>query len=80
MQRPLDFKRRSDGEIIKDSGFVLDFDEIAKAGKMSKEEAFIAKWYGIYDQRQAGNYMARVVIPGGLFSTAQARAISIYST
>jgi len=76
VQRPLDFKRRSDGEIIKDSGFLLDFDEIAKAGKMSKEEAFIAKWYGIYDQRQAGNYMARVVIPGGLFSTAQARAIS----
>lgn len=76
MQRPLDFKRRSDGEIIKDSGFLLDFDEIAKAGKISKEEAFIAKWYGIYDQRQAGNFMARVVLPGGVFSTAQARAIS----
>jgi sulfite reductase beta subunit-like hemoprotein/NADPH-dependent glutamate synthase beta subunit-like oxidoreductase/ferredoxin len=76
MQRPLDFKRRSDGEIIKDGGFVLDFDEIAKAGKISKEEAFIAKWYGIYEQRQPGNYMARVVLPGGLFSTAQARVIA----
>ena len=76
MQRPVDFKRRSDGEIIKDGGFVLDFDEIAKAGKLSKEEAFIAKWYGIYEQRQAGNFMARVVLPGGLFSTAQARVIA----
>ena len=56
MQRPLDFKRRSDGEIIKDGGFLLDFDEIAKAGKISKEEAFIAKWYGIYEQRQAGKH------------------------
>jgi glutamate synthase (NADPH/NADH) small chain len=76
VQRPLDFKRRSDGEIIKDGGFLLDFDEIAKAGKISKEEAFIAKWYGIYEQRQAGNFMARVVLPGGLFSTAQARVIA----
>ena len=29
---------------------------------MSKEEGFIAKWYGIYDQRQAGNFMARIML------------------
>ncbi len=76
MQRPQNFRRVSDGELIKANGFVLDFDEIARAGKMSKEESFIAKWYGLYDQRQAGNYMIRVVLPGGLMSSSEARALA----
>lgn len=79
MQRPLNYKRVSDGEIIKASGFLLDFDEIARNGKMSKEESFIAKWYGIYDQRQANNHMARIVLPGGVFTSAEARAMAAIS-
>ncbi|MFH2006659.1 MAG: FAD-dependent oxidoreductase [bacterium] len=77
MQRPLDFKRRSDGELIKENGFELDLDEMARRGAMSKEEKFIGKWYGLYDQRQAGNFMARVVLPGGVLSSAQARALAM---
>ena len=64
---------------MKQGGFLLDFDEIARAGKMSKEESFIAKWYGIYDQRQAGNFMARIVLPGGVFSSAEARSMAAIS-
>jgi formate dehydrogenase major subunit len=79
VQRPQTFRRVSDGELIKSSGFVLDFDEIARAGKISKEESFIAKWYGIYDQRQAGNFMIRVVLPGGVFSSAEARSLAAMS-
>ncbi len=44
MQRPLDFRRRSDGELIKEGGFQIDLDEIARRGSMSKEEKFIGKW------------------------------------
>ena len=76
MQRPLDFQRRSDGELIKEGGFQIDLDEIARRGSMSKEEKFIGKWYGLYDQRQAGNFMARVVLPGGVLPSAQARALA----
>ncbi len=76
MQRNLDKQPRSDEEIIKDAGLVLDFDEIARKGSMSREEAAIAKWYGIYHSRQAGHLMARVVITGGRFSSVQARALA----
>ena len=30
MQRKLEKRRRSDEEIIKDAGFILDFDEMAR--------------------------------------------------
>lgn len=76
MQRGLDFKHRSDEEAIKEGGLVLDFDEMARRGSMSREEAFVAKWYGIYAMRQAGNFMARVVIPGGVLSSSQARSLA----
>ncbi len=76
MQRNLEKRPRSDEEIVKDAGLVLDFDEIARKGSMSREEISIAKWYGIYHSRQAGNHMARVVIPGGVISSVQARALA----
>ncbi len=57
-------------------GLVLDFDEIARKGSMSREEISIAKWYGIYHSRQKGNHMARVVIPGGQLTSVQARALA----
>ncbi len=65
MQRDLSKQRRSDEEAVKAAGLVLDFDEIARKGSMSREEIAVAKWYGIYHSRQPGNHMARVVIPGG---------------
>ena len=63
--------RRSDEEAVKQAGLVLDFDEIARKGSMSREEISIAKWYGIYHSRQPGNHMARVVIPGGQLTSVQ---------
>lgn len=76
MQRKLDFARRSDEELIKESGLILDFDEIARKGSMTREETAIAKWYGIYSSRQAGTHMARVVIPGGRMTSTQVRALA----
>lgn len=76
MQRKLDKQLRSDEEIIKEAGLILDFDEIARKGSMTREEIAIAKWYGIYHSRQPGNHMARVVIPGGLLTSVQARALA----
>lgn len=76
MQRKGTFKERSEDEEIKEAGFFLDFDEIARKGVMSKEETSIAKWYGLYASRHPGNYMARVVIPGGVITSAQARCIA----
>ena len=77
MQRKLEFRRRSAEEEIKDAGLTLDYDEIARRGRMSKEEGLISKWYGIYASRQAGAHMARVVRPGGVVSSSEARDIAI---
>jgi sulfite reductase beta subunit-like hemoprotein len=68
--------RRSEEEYIKDQGLLIDYDEIARRGKMSKEELLISKWYGVYQQRQSGDHMARIVIPGGKLTTSDARAIA----
>ena len=76
MQYNNQFERRSEEEYIKDQGLVIDYDEIARKGKMSKEEALISKWYGVYQSRQQGNQMARIVVPGGRITSAQARKIA----
>ena len=76
MQRRLTKLRKSEVEEIKDAGLTLDFDEIARRGATSAEEAQIAKWYGIYTMRLAGSHMARVVLAGGVFTSAQARAMA----
>src|SRR3972149_7519361 len=76
MQRDLAKKRRSEEETVKAAGLVLDLDEIARKGSMSREEIAVAKWYGIYHSRQPGNHMARVVIPGGQITSVQARALA----
>jgi sulfite reductase beta subunit-like hemoprotein/NADPH-dependent glutamate synthase beta subunit-like oxidoreductase len=76
VQRNLTKLRRSDEESVKDAGLVLDYDEIARKGSMSREEISISKWYGIYHSRQAGNHMARVVIPGGQLTSVQARELA----
>jgi len=76
MQRELIFTRESEDERIKRIGLTLDFDEIVKRGKMSKEEVAIAKWYGIYTNRQTGTFMARLTIPGGIITSEQARLIA----
>jgi hypothetical protein len=44
MQRTLRFRVRSHDEDIKEAGLVLDFDEIARRGAMSADEAVIAKF------------------------------------
>ena len=76
MQFKMEFARRSEEEYIKDQGLVIDYDEIARKGKMSKEEALISKWYGVYTSRQQGNHMARIVVPGGKITSSQARKIA----
>jgi ferredoxin-nitrite reductase len=68
--------RRSEEEYIKDQGLFIDYDEIARRGKMSKEELLISKWYGVYQQRQSGDHMARIVIPGGKLTSSDIRAIA----
>lgn len=76
MQFDTDFRRRSYDEYIKDNGLTIDLDEIARKGVMSSEEKNVAKWYGIYASRQPGNHMARIVIPGGVITSTQARNIA----
>jgi sulfite reductase beta subunit-like hemoprotein len=76
MQRQLTFKPVSEDEEIKAAGLYIDFAEIAGRGSMSKEEALIAKWYGVYGSRQAGNHMTRMAIAGGVITASQARQIA----
>lgn len=76
MQYKNDFRRRSEEEYIKDMGLLIDYDEIKRKGKMTKEEALISKWYGVYQSRQAGTHMARIVIPGGKFTAYQGRIMA----
>ncbi len=76
MQFKMQFQRRSEEEYIKDQGLIIDYDEIARKGKMSKEEGLISKWYGVYASRQQGNHMARIVVPGGRITSSQARKIA----
>jgi formate dehydrogenase major subunit len=76
MQRNLKNLRRSDDEAIKESGLILDFDEIARKGSISREELIVAKAYGIYHSRHAGNFMSRIVIPGGQITSVQAKALA----
>jgi len=76
MQRKLVFQKRSDDEEIKEAGLTIDYDEIARKGSMSKEEALISKWFGIYQSRQPGNHMTRIVVPGGQITSSQARIIA----
>lgn len=76
MPKNLTFRPRSEDEDIKASGMYLDFDELGKKGAMSAADASIAKWYGIYKSRQPGNHMARIVIPGGVVTSEQAKNIA----
>ena len=76
MQHHLHNKRITNEEQVKEMGLILDFDEIARKGSMSKEEGLIAKWYGIYSSRQRDDHMARIVIPGGIITTVNAKDIA----
>ena len=76
MQHHLHNKRITNEEQVKQMGLVLDFDEIARKGSMSKEEGLIAKWYGIYSSRQRSDHMARIVIPGGIITSVNAMDIA----
>jgi len=75
MQWTLGKRFVSEDEIIKEQGLFLDYDEIARKGAMTAEEKNISKWYGIYSSRHAGNHMARIVVPGGVMTSSQARRI-----
>ncbi len=79
MQRCDNIKKISEEEIIKQSGLVLDYDEIARKGSMSREEGLISKWYGIYGSRGPGDHMARICNPGGKLTSVQIRAIAAMS-
>ncbi|MEA1952320.1 MAG: hypothetical protein U9N87_13125, partial [Planctomycetota bacterium] len=76
MQHLLRQRRVCSEEQIKEMGLTLDFDDIARKGGMSKEEGLVAKWYGIYSSCRPGDHMARIVIPGGIATSAQARDIA----
>jgi len=75
----MEFLLKSEDEYVKDAGLVIDFDEIARRGALSKAEKTVAKWYGIYASRQPGNHMARVVTAGGVMTSAQARNLAVIS-
>ncbi|MHC4232947.1 MAG: hypothetical protein ACYSTW_10160 [Planctomycetota bacterium] len=49
MQRQFTDKKLTAEEHIKNAGLILDFDEIARKGGMSKEEVLIAKGMGFTD-------------------------------
>ena len=76
MQRRITNLRVSDDEVVKEGGLLLDFDEIARHGKMGLEESKVAKAYGIYTTRHPNYYMARIVVPGGVLTTSQVRGLS----
>ncbi|MFW6125111.1 MAG: FAD-dependent oxidoreductase, partial [Pirellulales bacterium] len=76
MQRTLSAIPQHDEEVTKSHGLTLDFDEIVRKGGMSPADKSIAKWYGIYNSRQPGDHMARVVIPGGVLTSVQTRALA----
>lgn len=76
MQYNNDFRRRSEEEYIKDAGLLIDYDEIKRKGKMTKEESLISKWYGVYQSREAGTHMARIVLAGGKFTAYQGRIMA----
>jgi sulfite reductase beta subunit-like hemoprotein/NADPH-dependent glutamate synthase beta subunit-like oxidoreductase len=76
VQRRITNQRRSDDEVVKGGGLLLDFDEIARHGRMTLEESKIAKAYGIYTTRHPNYFMARVVVPGGVLTTSQVRGLS----
>ncbi|MHC5082477.1 MAG: FAD-dependent oxidoreductase [Planctomycetota bacterium] len=76
MLRKYNEARISDEEKIKLQGLTLDYDEIAKKGAMSAEEALISKWYGIYRSRGKGDHMSRIVVPAGKITSVQAKAIA----
>lgn len=75
MQRRITNLRRSDDEVVKEGGLLLDFDEIARHGKMTLEESKVAKVHGIYTTRHPDYFMARVVVPGGVLTTSQVRGL-----
>ena len=68
MAYKMEFLLKSEDEYVKDAGLVIDFDEVARRGALSKAEKTVAKWYGIYASRQPGNHMARVVTAGGVMT------------
>ncbi len=76
MQRRITNIRRSDDEVVKEGGLLLDFDEIARHGKMTLEESKVAKAYGVYTTRHPNYFMARIVVPGGVLTTSQVRGLS----
>ena len=76
MQRRITNLRRSDDEVVKEGGLLLDFDEIARHGSMTLEESKVAKAYGIYKTRHPNFFMARVVVPAGVLTTSQVRGLS----
>ncbi len=76
MQRRITNIRRSDDEVVKEGGLLLDFDEIARHGKMTLEESKVAKAYGIYTTRHPNYFMARAAVPGGVLTTSQVRGLS----
>ena len=76
MQRRITNIRRSDDEVVKEGGLLLDFDEIARHGKLTLEESKVAKAYGIYTTRHPNYFMARIVVPGGVLTTSQVRGLS----
>ncbi|NQT41423.1 MAG: hypothetical protein HQ581_28300, partial [Planctomycetes bacterium] len=76
MQRRITNTRRSDDEVVKEGGLLLDFDEIARHGKMTLEESKVAKAYGIYTTRHPNYFMARIVVPSGVLTTSQVRGLS----
>jgi formate dehydrogenase major subunit len=76
VQRRITDRQRSDDEVVKESGLLLDFDEIARHGRMTLEESKVAKAYGVYNTRHPNYFMARVVVPGGVLTTSQVRGLS----
>ncbi|MGA2064257.1 MAG: FAD-dependent oxidoreductase [Thermoguttaceae bacterium] len=76
MQRRITNIRRSDDEVVKEGGLLLDFDEIARHGQMTLEESKVAKSYGIYTTRHPNYFMARIVVPGGVLTTSQVRGLA----
>ena len=54
MQRKLDKILRSDYELVKEAGLVLDYDEIARKGSMTREEFLIAKLLGRKNAKKIG--------------------------
>ncbi len=79
MQRNQDEHLQAGELSAEDAAMIQYFDGVAGNTSLSREEAAVAKQYGVYCSRQSGDHMTRIVNPGGQLTAAQMRTVATLS-